>query len=248
MPKVAMICIIALRQPYTLTSRSAGTGTAHEVKAKPALFLANHKDFWRNKACILIHDFEALQIPGKRAAAAQPLLHIVESGHVPEPIWPAAGSPVGKVGIVVQLRTELLQPSIDGSGTVVDRVSHVLVPGIGLLVPCSPHVRNLRTWSCHNLAAANPHPYSLVDILSTPSQHLVIVPATLVPPVPGHPCQASRQHTHVHVISTAPLEVTVPGQVAFGHASPTAYLSPCVNVECSDLRNHHASVILTDKM
>ena len=91
-----------------------------------------------------------------------------------------------EVGIVIQFGTELFQPRIYRPGTIVDRVTNMLVSGAGLRGACSPHVCHLGIRSGDDLASTHPHAHTLVDVLSSPTQHLVVVSSAFIPPLPGH--------------------------------------------------------------
>ena len=114
----------------------------------------------------------------------------------PHPFMPSIANPIFTTGlfpickgrIIVQLVAKLLEPGMDGSCSIEHRVSDALVMRAGLCGVSSPHVCNLRTRCCDNFPAANPHSHALIDVLTTPTQHLGIKASTLVPPVSGHSC------------------------------------------------------------
>mmetsp|Transcript_16026 Transcript_16026/g.40764 ORF Transcript_16026/g.40764 Transcript_16026/m.40764 type:complete len:265 (-) Transcript_16026:368-1162(-) len=88
----------------------------------------------------------------------------------------------------------------------------------------SPHVRNVRRLGMRDLAAAKPNAQALVNVLATPSGHLRVVAAKLLPPPLRHREESSGHHGHPSrrrgIVESVvePLELGVPSEVAACHA------------------------------
>mmetsp|Transcript_67619 Transcript_67619/g.170647 ORF Transcript_67619/g.170647 Transcript_67619/m.170647 type:complete len:399 (-) Transcript_67619:49-1245(-) len=248
MPEEKVVVGVAVIQLDILMTAAACTCMALEVQALAALLLPDHEDFRRQDSTVFVDSLESAQIPSKWTATLQSVFHLLEVAHVTVPVVAFSFLPPCEVWEVIQLGCEVAIPSIDGPRPVLQGVANMFVSGAGFRGASAPHVRHLCVGSRDDLAAANPHPHTLIDIFTSPTQHLVVKASSLIPPPLRHSSQPSRQHAHIHVLRPAPLKVAVPSHVALGHATTATNLRPRLDVQRRDLRHNHSPIVLTDEL
>mmetsp|Transcript_28120 Transcript_28120/g.64960 ORF Transcript_28120/g.64960 Transcript_28120/m.64960 type:complete len:311 (-) Transcript_28120:33-965(-) len=251
MPIGPIVAGLAICQADTLAARPTGSSPSLKEQALATSFLFQHKDIVGHNTCILVECFKPTDVPCKWSASTQSLLDLLVMVHIAVPrtlIFTMLVFSMSKVGKLIKLVRKLTIPGIDSPGPILDRVTNMMVSGTRPPIG-APHVGNLGMHGSDYLTSAYPHSNTLVNVLTSPTKHIRIVATTLLPPPSRHTSQATREHAHVHVIRSSPFEVTIPRDVALGTATvASANLRPSVNVQCSNLWNHHSAVILCNEL
>mmetsp|Transcript_37494 Transcript_37494/g.74396 ORF Transcript_37494/g.74396 Transcript_37494/m.74396 type:complete len:248 (-) Transcript_37494:627-1370(-) len=193
--------------------------------------------------------FEAMQEPFE-ATTLKPLFHFQNIVHVTIP-----RTPFGQLAICLkrwkrgQFRGEISKPGCSCTHSIFlccTSLHHVfcLCSWVG---GYAPHMSNEGLLRQHYLTSAQPAPERLVQVLTAPTSHALVVATGLIPPPPANAQEAARKDRHIGVRRIKPFEVDIPSHVALGLAMATTPLRPGSHIKVCDHGNDNTTIIFRYK-